>query len=428
MRNGYFEDYKPIFVMVGLEIIYAALSLLGKVALAQGMSAKVLVVYRQGLATLALAPVAYCSHRRNNSEVALGMKSFSLLFLAALLGTTLNQYFYFLGLHLGSAALATAMINLIPAITFIMAASLGLEKVSLRSSRSIAKIGGTILCVGGAMAMALLKGPKLLGMVLWISNAPHDVQGAGEDWVMGCVFLLGSCCCWSLWLILQVPISKCCSGPVSMAAWMCFLGFLQSAVLTFFLEPDSRAWRLGSSLQIFYCIYAVSSWEKTKGRNLNLDNDPLSGFTAQPHCLACGYWQSSLHPETSFRIEPYIYVWFNFSYGELWELASLCTCKRGAFQNGGLCSLQCSTLCAPSLPPSSASFFFMKSFILEAWLVRFASWLVCTSCFGARPRVFTPRESRLWAKPRMFTAQPERSAWRIHCWSMEDKTPSRETS
>uniref|UniRef100_A0A1D1XKC3 WAT1-related protein n=1 Tax=Anthurium amnicola TaxID=1678845 RepID=A0A1D1XKC3_9ARAE len=256
MRNGYFEDYKPIFVMVGLEIIYAALSLLGKVALAQGMSAKVLVVYRQGLATLALAPVAYCSHRRNNSEVALGMKSFSLLFLAALLGTTLNQYFYFLGLHLGSAALATAMINLIPAITFIMAASLGLEKVSLRSSRSIAKIGGTILCVGGAMAMALLKGPKLLGMVLWISNAPHDVQGAGEDWVMGCVFLLGSCCCWSLWLILQVPISKCCSGPVSMAAWMCFLGFLQSAVLTFFLEPDSRAWRLGSSLQIFYCIYA----------------------------------------------------------------------------------------------------------------------------------------------------------------------------
>jgi hypothetical protein len=38
---------------------------------------------------------------------------------------TVNQCLYYQGVHLGSSSMATAMTNLIPAITFAMAASVG---------------------------------------------------------------------------------------------------------------------------------------------------------------------------------------------------------------------------------------------------------------------------------------------------------------
>ncbi|MQM01075.1 hypothetical protein Taro_033822 [Colocasia esculenta] len=272
MGSRRFEDFKPALAMVGLQIIYAALALMGKAALSEGLNPVVLVVYRQGVATLALAPMAYYTRRRSGSQVVLGIKSFCLLFVAALLGITMSQTLYFLGLEYGSASLVSAMINLIPAVTFLMAAPLGcvllnkqinfsfmssrMEKLSL-SSRGIAKIGGTVLCVGGAITISLLKGPKLLGRVLLHTSDPsHSFQSASRNWLLSCLLLLGCSCCWSMFLILQVPLSKFSSDPITLSTWMCFLALLQSAILAFFIERDSNAWKLEGSLEIIYCIYS----------------------------------------------------------------------------------------------------------------------------------------------------------------------------
>lgn len=78
-----------------------------------------------------------------------------------------------------------------------------LEKIKIQSLRSIAKIVGTVLCVAGAIAMALLKGPKLLNAELLPNKS---VLGSAIDnyWLIGCFLLFASSICWSLWLILQV--------------------------------------------------------------------------------------------------------------------------------------------------------------------------------------------------------------------------------
>ncbi|XP_052168263.1 WAT1-related protein At4g30420-like [Oryza glaberrima] len=251
------EEYKPCAAMVAAQCIYAALALWAKAVFTGGMSTMVFVVYRQAIATVFLVPIAIIANRRKKKETRLGMTGFSLIFVASLFGATVNQYVYYQGLHLGSSSMATAMSNLIPAITFVMAASVGLEKVDLRRVRSLAKIFGTTVCVGGAMAMAFFKGPRLLNSSSLIVDLNFLLHlSASSKWVMGALFLICSSCCWSLWLILQVPICKSYMDPLTLSAWMCFLSTLQSAVLVSFLMPDINAWKIHSLFELGCCLFA----------------------------------------------------------------------------------------------------------------------------------------------------------------------------
>ncbi|KAF0911383.1 hypothetical protein E2562_008267 [Oryza meyeriana var. granulata] len=250
------EEYKPCAAMVAAQCIYAALALWAKAVFTRGMSTMVFVVYRQAIATVFLVPIAIIANRRKMKETRLGMTGFSLIFVASLFGATVNQYVYYQGLHLGSSSMATAMSNLIPAITFVMAASVGLERVDVRKVRSLAKIFGTVVCVGGAMVMAFFKGPRLLNSSSLVDLNLLLHLSVSSKWVMGALFLVCSSCCWSLWLILQVPICKSYVDPLTLSAWMCFLSTLQSAVLVFFLLPDLNAWKIRSLFELCCCIFA----------------------------------------------------------------------------------------------------------------------------------------------------------------------------
>eukprot|EP00257_Ricinus_communis_P009481 XP_002528209.2 WAT1-related protein At4g30420 [Ricinus communis] len=199
--GGLLDEYMPEIAMFGLQFSFAGATLITRAALVQGMSPRVFVVYRQAIATLIVAPLAYFSR--------------------------VHGY-------------------LVPAITFIMAAIMGIEKINIRSLRSIAKIVGTVLCVTGAISMALLRGTKLLNT---------SILG-GENWLVGCLFLFGSACCWSFWLILQVPVTSSYPDHLSLSAWMCFLATIQSAVATIFLERDLNQWKLHSYLELICCLFA----------------------------------------------------------------------------------------------------------------------------------------------------------------------------
>ncbi|XP_077216096.1 WAT1-related protein At4g30420-like [Tasmannia lanceolata] len=251
---GYLEDHKPAMAMFAFQFAYAGMALSTRAVLTEGMSPKVFVVYRQAIATIVMAPIAYFARRRKTSIVPLGRKSFCMMFVASLVGITINQNCYFQGMYFTSSSMASAMGNLLPAITFLMAACFRLERVSIRSWRSMAKVFGTIVCVVGAVAMTLLKGPKLFNAESLPQNSIF--LSGGENWMLGCLLLLGNNCCWSFWLILQVPMSDSYPDHLSLSAWMCFLSTLQSGTLAFFIEPDLGAWKLNSSLKFLSCFYA----------------------------------------------------------------------------------------------------------------------------------------------------------------------------
>ncbi|KAI5557166.1 hypothetical protein BDE02_18G085000 [Populus trichocarpa] len=242
---GAFEDSKPALAMLGMQFSYAIVSLIIRAALIQGMSPRVFVVYRQAIATVVIAPLAHFS--RKSGGTSMGLRSFSLVFSASLIGVTINQNVFAEGLYLASSSMASAMGNLVPAITFVMAFLIGLEKINIRSFRSIAKIVGTVICVSGAISMALLRGPKLLNTTIF--------ESGGEDWLLGCLLIFASTFCWSIWLILQVPVTASYPDHLSLSAWLCFLATLQSGILTLFLEKDLDAWKLHSYLEVVGCLF-----------------------------------------------------------------------------------------------------------------------------------------------------------------------------
>ncbi|XP_010687695.2 WAT1-related protein At4g30420 isoform X1 [Beta vulgaris subsp. vulgaris] len=254
---GRYEDQLPAIVMVLLQCVYAIMALLNRAALVKGMSPRVFMFYRQAIATLVMSPVAFFA-RGKSTSCSMGFRTFLLIFVTAFVGVVLNQTMYFEGLYMASSSIASAMSNLVPAVTFLTAAIMGLEQVHVKKLSSLAKMLGTAFCVIGAGCMALLRGPKLLNVQL--PPAANSVVlksfGGDDTWLLGCLFIFASMCCWSFWLILQVPLTACYPNHLSLSAWMCFLSMLQSGAIALLLERDPAAWNLSSNLELTCCFFS----------------------------------------------------------------------------------------------------------------------------------------------------------------------------
>ncbi|KAJ8438808.1 hypothetical protein Cgig2_023842 [Carnegiea gigantea] len=119
------EEYSPIAGMVSLEFIYAIANNWSKQALLGGLPASVFVFYKQVCATLVTFPIAYFL-RDKSSNARMERRTFMLLLITTFIGGPLFQNLNAEGLYLASASVASAMYNLVPPVTFLMAAILGL--------------------------------------------------------------------------------------------------------------------------------------------------------------------------------------------------------------------------------------------------------------------------------------------------------------
>ncbi|XP_074273671.1 WAT1-related protein At4g30420-like [Silene latifolia] len=256
---GWWEDQLPAIAMVSMQLLVAVMALMNRAALLEGMSPKVFIFYRQAIATLVISPFAFCPRRKSNGRVStMTTKSFVLIFITSFIGVVLYQNMYFQGLFLASSSMASATSNLTPAVTFLIAALLRLEQVNMKAMTSIAKIVGTIICVGGAISMALFKGPKILNTQLPPSNSLVLSSFGGDiNWLIGCLWLFGSSSCWSLWLIMQVAVTACYPDHLSLSAWTCLMSTFQAGIIAFILEKDPNAWNFSSSaLQLGCCFFS----------------------------------------------------------------------------------------------------------------------------------------------------------------------------
>lgn len=251
----FFYKIKPYIAMVVLQFGYAGMFVVSVASLKRGMSHYVLVVYRNVVATIFMAPFAFWFERKVRPKMTLSC--FLKIMLLALLEPVLDQNFYYVGAKLTSASFSAALYNMLPAMTFLLAALLRMENLKMRSWHTRAKIAGTLITVAGALVMILYKGPVV--DFFWTKGRPHhggDDQQVGGEFLKGTFMLIFSCFCWSAFFIVQSHTLRSYPAEMSLTTWICLLGAIQSAAVTLTVERGIQPWIIGWDMRLVTAVYS----------------------------------------------------------------------------------------------------------------------------------------------------------------------------
>uniref|UniRef100_A0A804QFH4 WAT1-related protein n=1 Tax=Zea mays TaxID=4577 RepID=A0A804QFH4_MAIZE len=232
---------KAYAAVVLIRIMYSGMHVMSKVALDQGMNPLVFLFYRHTTAALVLIPVTFVVERRKAKPVTfkIGWK----MFIHALYGVTACGDLFNLGLNYTSATSSSALYNVQPVVTFILAVIFGMETLKLTRFHGKVKFAGILFCVAGVTILAFYEGPMFRSF-----NHHHLFQnggggggssaaGAGDthskkQWVLGIFLMTLSNVLAGLWTVLQA--------------------FLVAVAV----ERDFSKWRLGWNVGLAAIIYS----------------------------------------------------------------------------------------------------------------------------------------------------------------------------
>ncbi|BFG19111.1 hypothetical protein CerSpe_053850 [Prunus speciosa] len=246
---------KPYLAMISLQFGYSGMYIISMVSFKHGMSNFVLSVYRHVVAFCVIAPFAFVLERKIRPRMTLPI--FLRIVLLGFLEPVLDQNLYFLGMKYTSATFASAVVNVLPAITFIMAVCFRLESVNVKKLHSLAKVVGTVITVGGAMVMTLYKGP-IVDIIRGHahSHSTSTDNSTNQHWVAGPLMLLASCGGWASFFIVQSFTLKKYPAQLSLTAWICVMGVLEGGVLTLAVERKMSVWVIGWDSRLLASVYS----------------------------------------------------------------------------------------------------------------------------------------------------------------------------
>ncbi|KAJ6894688.1 hypothetical protein NC652_028445 [Populus alba x Populus x berolinensis] len=208
------QTWAPYAAMLLVQLAYGGSNILMKIALEKGLNQIVFVVYRHVIAVILLGPFAYVIERKQRPSLSLSV--IIKIFVLSSLGTTIHLNVYYAGLAYTSPTVASALSNVIPSLTFIMAVLLGMEKVKTESPRGWAKMLGTSICISGSLVFTFWKGGYLfksfenraLINIYSTKGSAGEHRHAKENWIKGSALILTSHVAWSAWLILQGVVNS----------------------------------------------------------------------------------------------------------------------------------------------------------------------------------------------------------------------------
>ncbi|KAF8021979.1 hypothetical protein BT93_G2189 [Corymbia citriodora subsp. variegata] len=246
---------KPYLAVVLLQFGFAGMAIVAKFSLNRGMNQHVFVVYRHAFATVVIAPFAIIFERKTRPKMT---KSVLLkILLMGLLEPVIDQNLYYTGMKYTTASFTAAMSNMLPAFAFLMAWFFRLERLSIRSKHSQAKIVGTLVTIGGAMIMTLVKGPVLDLPWTKLASAHVDSNGVVQKPIEGALMIATGCFCWASFVILQAITLKSYPAELTLSALICATGTFLGAVFAFAMERSNfAAWSLQFDVRLLAVVYS----------------------------------------------------------------------------------------------------------------------------------------------------------------------------
>ncbi|KAK4715777.1 hypothetical protein R3W88_014115 [Solanum pinnatisectum] len=244
------KEALPYIGMASTQFAQVGLMIVGKKAMSAGMTNFTFVFYSNTLAALILLP-SFFFYRSTRPPL-----NFSLIcwfFLLGVLGCS-AQLTGYTGINYTSASFASAMLNLIPGFTFILAVIFRMEKLDCRSTSTLIKSIGTIISIAGAFTATLYKGPQIL---LTSSSKPQNYLHFQEtDWIIGGLYLVVDCVVASLYLIVQASVLTKYPVELIVVFFYCFFASILSAIVSLFMDRNLNAWLLQPGTRLFTVLYS----------------------------------------------------------------------------------------------------------------------------------------------------------------------------
>ncbi|KAL2240493.1 UNVERIFIED_CONTAM: WAT1-related protein [Sesamum indicum] len=225
-RRYCYRQVFPFTAIVTMECANVGLNTLFKLATLHGMSRHVFLVYAYAIAALLLLPAPFFS-RRYTSQI---------------MGYT--------GINYGSPTLASAMSNLSPAFTFLLAVIFRMEKLALSSKSSRAKVVGTVVSISGAFVVTFYKGPSISSSSSTPVSLHQTVHSSQSNWMIGSLFLAVEYVLVAVWYIIQTHIMKGYPAESTVVFFYTACVSILAAVVGFFAEEDSSKWRIRPSVAL----------------------------------------------------------------------------------------------------------------------------------------------------------------------------------
>ncbi|KAJ4827759.1 hypothetical protein Tsubulata_020858, partial [Turnera subulata] len=211
----------PGLAMFLVQIAFAGINIVYKMAMNDGMSMRVLVAYRLIFGAAFMIPVALVVERNKRPKLT---------------WLVLSQIFL-LGL-------------------------VGMETLSVTNARGLAKVLGTAVCIGGAMVLTFYKGIEIN---LWHTNinllnihhGRHHIhrEPSTRDQVLGLALALIACVLYAFWMILQAKINANYPCFYSSTALMSSMGAIQATLYAICFDRKWSDWKLGWSDRLIYALY-----------------------------------------------------------------------------------------------------------------------------------------------------------------------------
>ncbi|KAL5552939.1 hypothetical protein UlMin_040340 [Ulmus minor] len=241
-------SFVPFLGMAIVVLAEVSGMIVSKQAMSKGLSEFILAFYSYGFSTIVLLPSCFIFFHRSDELPSLSFSLLSSFFLLGLVGCS-GMLLGYAGLQYSSATLNTAMLNLKPAFTFILALIFRMEKLNLRKSSSQAKSVGTVVSIAGAFVVTLYQGPPVIKTkpFLFISQS---------HWILGGFLLAAESFAASLWFIIQASILKKYPAVLIIILFYSFFVTVESGIIALIMEKDLSAWRLQPDIRLVAVLYA----------------------------------------------------------------------------------------------------------------------------------------------------------------------------
>ncbi|OMO89908.1 Drug/metabolite transporter [Corchorus olitorius] len=249
----------PFVGMVVVTLAQVSSMVITKAAMSKGVNKFVLIVYSNVLSSLILLPCSFIFHRSVRIP-STSSNLYSLIFLLSLVGCV-GQLCGYAGIDFSSPDLATAMLNLLPAFTFILAIIFRMEKLQWRSTISQAKVLGTVISITGAFVVTFYKGPILLSAKSSLVGLSYHLLSASPqlNWVLGGLLLVAEAFFTASWYIIQSMVLKKFPAVFTVMFYLCFFNAILSTIYSLFLVKDPNDWKLRPGIGLVAVLYSQSS-------------------------------------------------------------------------------------------------------------------------------------------------------------------------